>query len=41
MLIVLAGIIRFAKVKKAIEHSRRNIGNASDAFIKTARGTEE
>jgi putative membrane protein len=36
--IVIFGVIRFRKVKKAIELSRSNVGNSTEAFIRTVRG---
>lgn len=41
LLIVVAGIIRFIKVRKAIAQSRKNIGQSSAAFILMARGTAD
>jgi putative membrane protein len=36
--IVMTGIIRFKKVKKAIEMSKQNIGNSSETFLKSIKG---
>lgn len=41
LLIVLAGILRFVKVRKAIAQSRKNIGSSSAEFIRMARGTSD
>jgi putative membrane protein len=38
ILIMIGGMIRFKRVSKAIELSKQNIGNSSDAFLKLARG---
>lgn len=38
VVIVIAGTIRYRKVQKTIELSKRNIGASTDTFIKTARG---
>ena len=37
-LIILAGAYRYRRVKKAIDQSKQNVGNASESFIKYARG---
>jgi putative membrane protein len=37
--VVMAGIIRFKKVNKAIEISKQNIGNSSETFLKSIRGS--
>jgi putative membrane protein len=37
-LIMLVGFIKFRKVLKAIEASKKNIGESSDAFIRMAQG---
>jgi putative membrane protein len=34
LLIMLLGIIRYLRLRKSIEASKRNIGNSSEAFIK-------
>jgi putative membrane protein len=39
LLIVLAGIARYAKVRKLIAQSRKNIGHSSAEFIRMVRGT--
>ena len=36
--IMLWGVIRFLRLKKAIEASKKNIGNSSEAFIKAVTG---
>ena len=36
--IVLAGVFRFLRVMRVIERARHNIGEASEAFVKAARG---
>ena len=41
-LIMVAGIYRFAKVKRAIELSKKNIGDSTESFIKLVRdGNDE
>jgi putative membrane protein len=40
-LIVLAGVVRFIKVKKLIAKSRENIGHSSTEFIRMVRGTAD
>lgn len=39
LLIVLAGIVRYIKIKRLIRKSRKNIGDASAEFIRMVRGT--
>ncbi len=34
LLIMLLGIVRYLRLRKSIEVSKRNIGNSSEAFIK-------
>ncbi len=34
---MIFGVIKFRRVRKLIELSRKNIGNSSDAFIKSIR----
>ena len=36
--IVISGVIRYRKVKKAITLSKDQIGNSSEAFIKSIKG---
>jgi hypothetical protein len=38
---VLAGVVRFIKVKKLIAKSRENIGHSSTEFIRMVRGTAD
>lgn len=37
MLTMIGGYVRYRKVKKAINLSKQNIGNSTEAFIKHAR----
>jgi putative membrane protein len=41
ILIMVFGLIRFARVRRAIEQSRKNVGNSSEAFLKLVRGNVE
>ena len=36
--IMLFGVIKYWRVKRSIELSRRNVGNSTEEFIKLARG---
>jgi putative membrane protein len=38
LIIMVIGAIRYVRLKIAIETSRKNIGNCSDIFIRSARG---
>jgi putative membrane protein len=38
-LIMIAGVIRYWRMKRSIELSRKNVGNSTDAFLKLARGS--
>jgi putative membrane protein len=38
MLIMAAGVLRFRRVRKAIELSKQNVGSSTDLFIRQARG---
>jgi putative membrane protein len=38
VVIIFLGAWRYRKVKKAIEQSKRNVGNSTEEFIKYARG---
>lgn len=37
-LIMALGVIRYLRLKKAIDQSRTNVGNSSEAFIRSVRG---
>jgi putative membrane protein len=37
--IMIAGIIRYLRLRKAIEASKKNIGNSSEAFIRSVINT--
>ena len=39
-IIMLLGLIRYFQLRKAIEESRKNVGNSSEAFIKSVVGVE-
>lgn len=39
LLIMIAGVIRFMRIRKSIALSRKNIGQSSAEFIRTVRGT--
>lgn len=39
-IIVLIGVWRFIKVSNSIAMSKKNIGNATDSFLKNVRGDE-
>ena len=38
VLIMIIGVIRFVRLKKSIEASKKNIGNSSEAFIRAITG---
>jgi putative membrane protein len=38
LVIIIIGGIRYSRLRKRIEHSKENIGDSSDLFIKAARG---
>ena len=40
LVIIAAGVVRFRKVNRAIDRSKQNVGNSTEAFIKYARGTD-
>jgi putative membrane protein len=40
LIIVLLGFLRYLRLRRAIETSKKNIGNSSEAFIKTVIGGE-
>lgn len=37
LLIMMFGVIRYLRLKKAIDRSRANVGNSSEAFIRSIR----
>lgn len=37
LLIIVAGVYRFRKVKRAIELGKKNVGNSTESFIKLVR----
>ena len=39
ILIWILGAVRFIRVNKAIQHSKKHIGNASVEFIRSVKGT--
>jgi putative membrane protein len=39
--IMVAGVIRYRKVKKAIEISRKNVGNSTDTFMEMVRSNPD
>jgi putative membrane protein len=39
-IIMLLGLIRYFRLRRAIEESRKNVGNSSEAFIKSVVGVE-
>ena len=39
LLIMIAGIIRYLRLRRAIEASKKNIGNSSEAFIRSVINT--
>lgn len=39
VLIMIAGIARYRKVRRAIELSKKNVGNSTASFIKRIRGS--
>jgi putative membrane protein len=39
LLIMLLGLIRYFRLRKAIDRSKKNIGNSSEAFIKLVIGS--
>ncbi|HMV08436.1 MAG TPA: DUF202 domain-containing protein [Cyclobacteriaceae bacterium] len=41
ILIMVAGVIRFLRIKKSIAMSRKNIGHSSSEFIRTVRGNND
>ena len=40
VLIMVLGVWRFIRVKNSIAMSKKNIGNATDSFVKTVRGDD-
>lgn len=39
-IIMLLGLIRYFRLRRAIEESRKNVGHSSEAFIKSVVGVE-
>jgi len=40
LLIMILGLLRYFKLRRAIESSKKNIGNSSETFIKSVIGGE-
>lgn len=38
LVIMLLGVVRYVRLKKSIEASKKNIGNSSEAFIRSVIG---
>jgi putative membrane protein len=39
--IMVVGVIRYFRLRKVIDESRKNIGESSDAFVKSVKGLQE
>jgi putative membrane protein len=39
--IMILGIVRYIRLRKSIESSRSNVGNSSEEFIRSIKGTKE
>lgn len=41
LLVMILGFIRYLRLRSAIDNSRKNVGNSSEAFIRSVRGEEK